>query len=102
MPEPALTNRRRCDRTDVEISVMLVVDSDRSKIAHNAFAVDLSRLGARIRPSIKLLPGQHITVIPNEGSAQAVPSCVIWVGEEGSERNGEAGIAFLQPLTLDP
>lgn len=94
-------NRRQAERRDVSKEIAFVVDSDRSKITQSAFAVDLSMLGARIRTSLKLEPGQHITVIPKEGSAQAVPSRVIWVSEQGRWGHGEAGVAFLQPTTLE-
>lgn len=94
-------NRRQAERHDVSKEVAFVVDSDRSRISHSAFAVDLSTLGARIRTTLKLEPGQQITVIPKEGSAQAVPSRVIWVAEQGRWGHGEAGVAFLQPTTLE-
>lgn len=101
MAEPAPANRRRAERKIVARPLTFVVDSDRNEIANNAFALDLSELGARIRPGIDLLPGQRITVIPKEGKAFAVPSQVIWVGDPGSRRDGEAGIAFLKPIRVD-
>jgi hypothetical protein len=101
MTDTDLDNRRRAARKIVARPLTFVVDSDRSQIANNAFAVDLSEFGARIRPGIDLLPGQRITVIPKEGPAHAIPSQVIWVGEAGSGREGEAGIAFVKPIHLD-
>lgn len=101
MPDSTLVDRRRSERRIVARPLTLVVDSNRKEIANTAFAVDLSEVGARIRASIKLVPGQHIVVVPNEGTAQAVRSCVVWVGEEGSPREGEAGIAFVQPLAAN-
>jgi len=98
MPVAAQTNRRRSERKAVNKPISLLVDSDHSEIANSAFAIDLSELGLRIRSDINLVPGQIVTVIPREGSKQAVRSQVIWVGESGSERAGEAGIAFLQPM----
>ena len=93
-------DRRRVDRADVSKDIALVVDSDRGEISNNAFAVDLSTLGARIRTGLHLQAGQSVTVIPREGSKQAVPSRVVWVNERGRWGHGEAGIAFLQPTTL--
>jgi PilZ domain-containing protein len=100
-PDISPANRRRAERTTLAKPVTLLVDSDRSQIAHGAFGIDLSELGIRVRSSAGLLPGQLVNVVPNQGSMQAVPSRVIWVGEEGSSRAGEAGIAFLEPLTLE-
>jgi len=81
--------------------VTLVVESDRNQIVHGAFGIDLSELGIRIHSGVDLVPGQLVMVIPNEGSTHAVPSRVVWVADAGSQRPGEAGIAFLEPLTLE-
>jgi PilZ domain len=94
--KPRGAERRRAPRRQVAKPLALVVNSDRDKISSGAFAVDLSDLGARIRAKIHLEPGQLITVIPNEGPSQGIPSQVIWVSEAGGAH--EAGIAFLQPL----
>ncbi|MGH9430947.1 MAG: PilZ domain-containing protein, partial [Terriglobia bacterium] len=100
MPTPKPSERRRSERAVVNRPVALLVDSSHDQIAHNAFAIDLSEVGARLRAGIDLTPGQLVTIIPNEGTAQSVKSQVIWVGEKGSERSGEAGLAFLQPLAV--
>ncbi|PYV24389.1 MAG: hypothetical protein DMG24_11580 [Acidobacteria bacterium] len=100
MPKLTGAERRRSERKPVTTSLVFEVDLERNQIAGNAFAVDLSELGARIRSSINLQPGQLITIIPKEGRAQAVPSRVIWVGEAGTTREREAGIAFLEPINL--
>lgn len=96
MDRPRGAERRRARRRQVSKPLALVVDSDRDKISSRAFAVDLSDLGARIRAQVHLEPGQLITVIPNEGPSQGIPSQVIWVNEAGEGQ--EAGIAFLEPL----
>ena len=102
MPDAASANRRRSERKDVAKTFVLFVDTEREKIANSAFAIDLSSLGARIRSTITLVPGQLVTIVPREGSEQAIPSRVVWVGATGSPRSGEAGIAFLEPLTAAP
>lgn len=95
------TDRRQRERKVVHKPVTLIVDSDRQRIANSAFAIDLSELGARIRSSLDLVPGQLVTIIPKEGDSQALPSRVVWVGRTGSERADEAGIAFMQPVTVN-
>ena len=92
--------RRRSERKPLGRAVSLVVESERSRIVHRVFGVDLSALGIRVRAGIALLPGQLVTVIPREGNSQAVRSRVVWVGEAGSDRAGEAGIVFLEPLSF--
>lgn len=96
MAHPQGSDRRRAPRSRVSQPLTVVVDSDRSQIADRAFALDLSDLGARIRSEVHLQPGQLVTVIPNEGAGEGVPSQVIWVERSGAQE--EAGIAFLQPL----
>ena len=102
MPEATATNRRQADRKPVARSIVLFVDSEHAQIANNAFAIDLSALGVRIRSTVSLLPGQLVTIVPREGAEQSIRSLVIWVGEAGSKRAGEAGFAFLQPLSQIP
>jgi len=96
MAEPQGSERRRAPRSKVSQPLVLVVDSARNQIAHRAFALDLSDMGARVRSQIHLEPGQLVTVIPNEGVEQGIQSRVIWVERSGAQE--EAGIAFLQPL----
>jgi len=100
MAEPHRAERRRARRRKVASSLTFVVDSDRDQIVNRAFAVDLSDLGARIRTGLRLEPGQLITVVPSEGSKEGIPSRVIWVSPGGLD--GEAGIAFLEPLAAQP
>ena len=99
MPEVTPKDRRRSPRTKVDRPITLIVDSERSQIANSVFAVDLSQVGARIRSGVDLKLGQLVTVIPDEGTGAAVPSQVVWIGQKGSGRNGEAGLAFLHPVT---
>jgi PilZ domain len=91
--------RRRAPRREVEVPLMLVVDSEASNVMSGAFAVDLSQLGARVRAQVRLQPGQLITVIAGGGSGPEVKSRVIWVSDEG--KGCDAGVAFLQPVSLE-
>lgn len=88
--------RRRAPRHASSKPLAIMVDSERTKISDSAFAVDLSDLGARVRSSLHLEPGQLITVIPSDGPAEGIPSQVIWVDRSGG--SSEAGIAFLAPI----
>ena len=77
MAKKSGAERRRAPRRKASESFALVVSSGREQISSGAFAVDLSELGARIRAKVHLEPGQLITVIPNEGPSQSIPSQVI-------------------------
>lgn len=94
-------DKRRAERKAASKAIALVVDSERSEITGQAFAVDLSQLGVRIRTQARLEIGQRVTVIPREGKAFAVPSCVVWVNAQASEEGPEAGLAFLAPQPAD-
>lgn len=97
MPKANPANRRRAERHETSKAIALVVESEHQQIASQAFAVDLSQLGARVRTSVRLEPGQEVTVIPREGKAYSVPSRVIWIQGLGLESGTEAGLAFLEP-----
>ena len=97
MQQTISPNKRRAERKLTSKAIALVVDSDHKRIVNQAFAVDLSELGARIRTPVRLEPGQRVTVIPREGKAYAVPSRVIWVNGSQPETGSEIGLAFLEP-----
>lgn len=97
MPKAHPRNRRRAERQETSKAIALVVESEHREISSQAFAVDLSQLGARVRTSVRLEPGQQVTVIPREGKAYSVPSRVIWIHGLDSDGDAEAGLAFLEP-----
>ncbi len=98
MPLGTQSLPRRSDRIFVRLPVTLLVDSNRERVAQDAFTVDLSQLGVRVRTDLTLAPGQSVDVFPNRGLKYPIPSRVIWVGEQGEQRFGEAGLEFLSPL----
>jgi hypothetical protein len=98
MPLGTQSLPRRSDRIFVRLPVTLLVDSDQERVAQDAFTVDLSQLGVRVRTDLSLAPGQSVDVFPNRGLKHPIPSRVIWVGEHGAPQHGEAGLEFLRPL----
>ncbi len=89
---------RRSDRIFVRLPITLLVDSETEKIAQDAFTVDLSQLGVRVRTELALSPGQAVDVFPNRGLRHPIPSRVIWVGEQRTLQEREAGLEFLKPI----
>ena len=89
---------RRSDRIFVRLPITLLVDSQNERIAQDAFTVDLSQLGVRVRTDLSLSPGQPVEIFPNRGLKYPIPSRVVWVGETGAQQHGEAGLEFLRPL----
>ncbi len=98
MPQVSAHVERRGKRIYAKIPISLIVNSQGSRATHHAHTIDLSHLGVRVRSQTPLKLGQNIEVIPSIGSNDAVPSRVVWVGETGSYRDGEAGLEFLNPF----
>jgi len=89
---------RRSQRIYAKLPVKLEVVSPHAKLAYEAFTVDLSPLGVRVRANVPLSQGQTVKVFPNEGPKYVIPSRVVWVRTADHERGGEAGLEFLQAL----
>jgi len=85
---------RQARRLPARIPVKLIFDSRRPEVTHNAFTVDISPSGARVRAGVSLSPGQAVNVIPNEGTQYAIPGRVVWVSEVPADPGAEAGIEF--------
>jgi len=98
MPQGTQSLPRRSDRIFVRLPVTLLVNSQQERVAQDAFTVDLSQLGVRVRTDLSLSPGQEIEVFPNRGLKYPIQSRVVWVGQTGAPYQGEAGLEFLKPL----
>ena len=61
--------------------------------------VDISPDGFRVRTSFPLRRGQVVEVISNE-VLDALPCRVVWVGKQGSEQEGEAGLQSIGSLSF--
>ena len=85
---------RQVRRLPARIPVKLIVSSRLPQIAHEAFTLDISPSGARVRASVSLSPGQAVNVIPNEGTLYAIPGRVVWVSEAPTHPGAEVGIEF--------
>ena len=74
---------------------MLKVGPEGKAVAHDAFTIDFSDLGARIRTTVSLAPGEAVGIVAYERKRETVPCRVVWVAS--SETNGfrEAGLEFL-------
>jgi hypothetical protein len=61
---------------------------------HDAWMVDISASGARVRSSLVLAAGQTIGITPSGDSGQAIPYRVVWV--ERSSSGCIAGLALVE------
>jgi hypothetical protein len=91
--------QRRSERMRARIPVTLLIAAKGAQVMHEAFIVDFSRLGARVKGrnyTLPLLPAQEVIIIPSEGPGYSLPSRVVWIGSTGSGHEGEAGLEFLE------
>jgi hypothetical protein len=84
---------RHSRRVSATIPISLLMQLEDSKTKHDAWMVDISSKGARVRTALVLLAGQIVGVIPSEDSGQAIPYRVVWV--ERSSSGCLAGLALL-------
>ena len=87
---------RRLRRIPAQLPIKLVLGSLFTKSACQAFTLDISQAGARVRASVPLSPGQSVQVVPSEGLKRAIPGRIVWVSRLVAGPDGEAGIEFLQ------
>jgi hypothetical protein len=81
------------------MAILVFVESEREWEGYDAFTLDVSALGARIKAGISLTPGQVVEVVPIDG-ADPVTGRVVWVGKPASELEGQAGLEFLDPFNV--
>ncbi len=89
---------RRSERISVTIPVTLLVASEIERTENSVWTVDLSQIGARVRTSAALKPGQTVEFVPHEGRRYVLRSRVVWIKPGGPDREAEVGLEFLNPL----
>lgn len=87
---------RRLQRVSATIPIGLLLEGEDSRTEHDAYTVDISRRGVRVRTAFALFPGQMVGIVPSGDSGQAMPSRVVWV--ERSSAWSLAGLEFLDAL----
>src|SRR5664280_1592627 len=85
---------RHSRRVSATIPISLLMNWEDSKAKHDAWMVDISFKGARVRTALVLLAGQIVGVIASGDSGQAAPYRVVWV--ERSSSGCLAGLALLE------
>jgi hypothetical protein len=86
---------RRSQRVVTRMPVRLLVELHGQLNAYSAHALDISPQGLRIRTDASLKPGQTLQVVTVVASSSQLWSRVVWVGAPKSDREGEAGLEFL-------
>jgi hypothetical protein len=85
---------RQSRRVSATIPISLLMEWEDSKTKHDAWMVDISSKGARVRTALVLLAGQIVGIIVSGDSGQATPYRVVWV--ERSSSGCLAGLALLE------
>ena len=86
-------NIRRSRRTPEATLIPLAIPSEDYQINHQAFTMNRSLHGLRVRTAVPLSPGETVVVSRQEGSWHTVPARVVWVRERSAEYI--AGLEFL-------
>jgi hypothetical protein len=84
---------RRSARVPARKAVLLIVESEQC----GARTLDVSQHGVRVECQTLLKPGQVLELLPSENSGGPIRCVVVWAGDVGSDREGEAGLNFLTP-----
>jgi hypothetical protein len=89
---------RRSQRILATIPISLLVERHDSNMKHDAYTVDLSHEGVRVRTTFVLVLGEMVGIVPCGDSGKAIPTRVVWVRRPGSGRGSLAGLEFLDIL----
>ena len=92
------TDLRQSQRIPAAISIRLLLQSEGFKVEHEAFTIDLSPQGAKVRTPLGLLPGEAVGVIVSGDSRHAIPARVVWAQRGGPGLWSLAGLEFLETL----
>jgi hypothetical protein len=82
-----LSEERTAKRIFAGLPITLLVESEGQKFTHRSAVVGLSELGARIRATHLLFPGQHAEIMPGKALRYAVHSRVVYGGQPASPTN---------------
>ena len=85
---------RQSPRVSATIPISLLMQLVDSTMKHDAWMVDISSEGARVRSGLVLMAGQNVGIISEEDFGQAIPYRVVWV--ERSSSGCLAGLARLE------
>jgi hypothetical protein len=94
MQVPSYGVERHSQRISATIPISLLMQPEDTKTMHDAWMVDISATGARVRSSLVLAAGQTVGIIPSGDSGQAIPYRVVWVEQWSS--GCIAGLALME------
>ena len=94
MPDVSAPPTRSLPRISATIPISLIPQAAYSQESHDAYTVDVSPFGARIRTTFILTAGQLVSVCAAGDSAQSYPCRVVWA-KQSYAGGSVAGLEFL-------
>ena len=95
MESTRFVDHRRSLRVSEAISIGIAIASEDYRVEHEAFTMNQSLQGVRIRTASPLLLEQMVVVFPPGDSRHAAPARVVWVRRPISSAEYIAGLEFL-------
>jgi len=94
------TDLRQSQRIPATISVRVSLQSAGFKAEREAFTIDLSPQGAKVRTPLALLPGETVGIVAGRDPQHAILARVVWTKSVGSDSWSLAGLEFVESLPV--
>ncbi len=94
------TDLRQSQRIPATISIRLLLQSEGCNVEHEAFTIDLSPQGAKVRTPRELVPGETVGIIAGGDSEHAIAARVVWAKRVTSDSWSLAGLEFVEVLPV--
>jgi hypothetical protein len=86
---------RRSVRVNIGCPVRISgVSADQRPFSEDTQVVTISKYGAKMKTRMTLQVGMNLKVQPLRGDRKVVIFKVVWVGREGTPREGEVGLEY--------
>ncbi len=89
-------NLRRWERQPATIPINLVLKAEDLRVDNSATIIDFSLRGVGVLTTLALVPGERVRIVAKGEFPDAIPTRVVWVREDGSNRWTFAGLEFLE------
>ena len=91
---------RRSVRVQVRVPVIISGKlPDGAPFRQSGYIITISKYGAKLKTQVPLKVGTELKVHPEKGRDGALFR-VVWIGREGSPREGEVGIEYVKVSNL--
>jgi hypothetical protein len=95
MQDSSALVERRLERLSATFSISLLLSRENHSTEFEAYTVDISHRGLRVRTNFVLFPGDLIGIAPGTEAEQGIASRVVWA-QRSSLGGSVAGLEFLE------